>query len=103
MKKKVALLVVLGMVLVAFQAWGVESKSAGLKIDVTKLTCKEVMAGNDMDRAVNAGFFLGFFAGKENSTIIDVNAASAHTDRAMDYCLSNPKSTVMEAFTKTSK
>ena len=102
MKKKLALLVLLGMVLVTFQAWGADSKSGG-KVDVTKLTCKEVMAGNDMDRAINAGFFLGFLAGKKNSTVVNLDAASAHTNRATDYCLSNPKSTVMEAFTKTDK
>lgn len=40
MKKTVALLVVLGVVVVAFQAWGADTRSGG-KVDVTKLTCKE--------------------------------------------------------------
>ena len=102
MKKKVASLVVLGMVLVAFQAWGAESK-LGEKIDIAKLTCKEAMKGNDMDRTATAALFLGFLAAKKNSTIIDVDASSAHSIRAMDYCLSNPKSTVMDAFTTTGK
>ena len=102
MKKKAALLVVLGVVAVAFQAWGADSKSGG-KVDVTKLTCKEVMAGSDMDRAVNAGFFLGFLAAKKNSTVVDLDASSAHTNRVLDYCLSNPTSAVMDAFTKTGK
>lgn len=61
------------------------------------------MAGSDMDRAINAGFFLGFLAAKKSNTIVDLSAASAHTDRVMDYCLSNPTSAVMEAFTKTDK
>ena len=103
MKKKLALLIVLGMVLASFQAWGADSTKSGGKVDITKLTCKEVMAGNDMDRAVNAGFFLGFLAAKKNSTVVDLDDASAHSSRAMDYCLSNPTSTVMEAFTKTDK
>ena len=102
MKKTAALLVVLGMAFVAFQAWGAGAKSSG-QVDVTKLTCKEVMAGNDMDRAVNAGFYLGFLAAKKNSTVVDLDAASAHTNRVMDYCLSNPTSAVMDAFTKTDK
>ena len=103
MKKELALLVVMGMVLVAFQVWGAESKLSNGMIDITKLTCKEAMGGNDMDRAVTAGYFHGFLAGKKGSTVVDLDATSAHSDRVMDYCLSNPTSTVMEAFTKTAK
>lgn len=102
MKKTAALLVVLGVALVAFDAWGASAKSGG-QVDVTKLTCKEVMAGSDMDRAINAGFYLGFLAAKKNSTVVDLDAASAHTNRVMDYCLSNPTSAVLDAFTKTDK
>ena len=102
MKKTLALLVAFGVFPVAHQAWGADAP-ASRKIDIAKGTCKEVMAGSDMDRATNAGFFLGFLAGKANSTVIDLEVSAGHTDRATDYCLSNPTSTVMEAFTKTAK
>lgn len=102
MKKKLALLVLVSALLFAFQAWGADSKTHK-KVDIMKLTCKEVMGGNDRDRAVTGAYFLGFFAGKENSTTVDLDATSAHSSRVADYCLSNPKSTVMEAFTKTGK
>lgn len=100
---KVALLVLSAMVSIAFQASGADSKSSGGQIDIAKLTCKEAMSGNDMDRASTAAYFHGFLAGKKGSTVVDLDATSAHSNRVMDYCLSNPNSTVMEAFTKTSK
>lgn len=103
MKVTVAVLVVLAVSLFVFQAWGEESKFAGQTIDVTKMTCKELMGGNDNDRAVGFAYFHGFLAGKKNKQIIDVNVTSAQTDRVRDYCLSNPDSTVMDAFTKSAK
>ena len=103
MKKKVAMLVVLCMVFIAFQAWGAESITKGQTIDVTTMTCKDMMSGNDTDRSVVVTYFHGFLAGKKNSTVVDVDAASALSDKVRDYCLSNPTSTVMDAFTKSGK
>jgi len=103
MKKKVAVMVVLGMLLVVLQAWGEESKYTGMKIDVTKMTCKDLMSGNDTDRAVVVSYFHGFLAGKKNSTVVDVDATSALSDKIRDYCLSNPTITVMDAFAKSAK
>jgi len=103
MKKKVAVLIVLGMFLVVFQAWGAESTFPGQKIDISKMTCKELMSGNDTDREVGIAYFHGFLAGKKNSHVVDVKTTSELTDKVKDYCLSNPASTVMDAFTKSGK
>lgn len=103
MKKKVAVLVILVMVLVVFQAWCAESQFVDQKIDISKMTCKEMMSGNDADREVTTAFFHGFFAGKKNAPIVDVASTSDLSDKVRDYCLSNPTSTVMDAFTKAGK
>jgi hypothetical protein len=103
MKKKVVVMVVLGMLLAAFQAWGAEPTTADKKIDISKMTCKELMGGDDTDREVGTAFFHGFMAGKKDNTIVDVKKTSALSDKVKDYCLSNPTSTVMEAFKKSSK
>lgn len=103
MKKKVALLVVICMLFIAFQAWGAELSVKGQTIDVMKMTCKDMMSGNDTDRSVIVTYFHGFLAGKKNSPVVDVDAASAISDKVKDYCLSNPTSTIMDAFAKSAK
>lgn len=103
MKKKVAILVVVGMLLVVFQAWGAEPASPDKKIDINKMTCKELMSGDDTDREVGIAFFHGFMAGKNDNNMVDVKKISALSDKVKDYCLSNPISTVMDAFKKSSK
>jgi hypothetical protein len=94
---------VLGVSLLALPAWGQEAKPAEQKLDIGKMTCKELMAGNDTDREVGLAYFHGFVAGTKNQQNLDINATAAQTDRVKDYCLSNPTSTVLDAFAKTVK
>jgi hypothetical protein len=47
-------------------------------------------------------FYHGYVAGKKSEEIVDIAAMGALSDRVSDYCLSNPTSTVMDAFTKAS-
>lgn len=101
MKKSLILVLVLGMSFIASQAWSKTSSSADRVVDIMKLTCKQAMSGDDMDRAATAAFFHGYLTAKNHSTVIDLDAASAQSNRVKEYCLSNPDSTVMEAFTKT--
>jgi hypothetical protein len=101
--KKLMSLCVLGAVLVAMPALADTMKSEEPVIDIAKLTCKELMSGNDTDREVGIAYFHGFIAGKANRNALDVYAAGASTDKVTDYCLSNPASTVMDAFAKAQK
>ena len=80
-----------------------EGKSGENTIHIGKMTCKELMGGNDTDREVGIAFYHGYLAGKKGSQTIDLPTASALSDRVKDYCLSNPTSTVMDAFTKSVK
>lgn len=84
-------------------AWGADTDFPGQKIDISKMTCKELMSGDDTDREVGIAFFHGFMAGKKDNIIVDVNKVSSLTDKVKDYCLSNPTSTVMNAFKKSAK
>ena len=94
---------VLGVSLFAANAWGGEAQSSPVSVDIAKFSCKELMAGNDHDRQSGIAFFHGYLAAKNNLATVDVSKASAQTDQVRDYCLSNPKSTVMDAFAKTGK
>jgi hypothetical protein len=101
--KKLMSFFVLGAVLVAIPALADTTKSEEPMIDIAKLTCKELMGGNDTDREVGMAYFHGFIAGQANRHALDVYAAGGVTDKVKDYCLSNPASTVMNAFAKAQK
>ena len=96
-------MVILGVSIAALPVWGQEAKLAPQKVDMSKITCKEFMAGNDNDREVNMAFMHGFFAGKKGNPVVDINAVTVQTEKVRDYCLSNPTSTVMDAFAKIAK
>lgn len=80
-----------------------DAPPASAPADVTKVTCKEVMAGNDQGRAVSIAFYQGYLLAGKGESSIDVESASAKADAVLDYCLSNPTSTVLDAFSKAPK
>jgi hypothetical protein len=82
-------------------AWAEESANP-VTVSLAGLTCKEMMSGQDVDRAAVLAFFHGYDAGKRSEKTVDVTAMSALSDRVTDYCLSNPTSSVMDAFAKAS-
>jgi len=101
--KKFMSVFVLGALFAALPVLAETISSENQVIELDKLTCKELMRGNDTDREVGVAYYHGFLAGKANRLELDVYAAGALTDKVMDYCLSNPTSTVMDAFTKAQK
>jgi hypothetical protein len=95
---------ILGAALVALPAWaGQPGMPAAQSLDLGKMTCKQLMRGNDADRDAGLAYFNGYFAGKRKSLIIDAKAMTELTDRVKDFCLSNPTSTVLDAFAKAEK
>lgn len=78
-----------------------EAESAEQSIDMSKMTCKQLMMGDDTDRETGFAFYHGFLAGKANNALLDITAAAILTEKVKDYCLSNPTSTVMDAFMKS--
>jgi HdeA/HdeB family len=95
---------ILGAAFVALPAWaGQSGLPAAQSLDIGKMTCKQLMRGNDADRDAGLAYFNGYFAGKKNSMVIDAKAMTELTDRVKDFCLSNPTSTVLDAFAKVEK
>ena len=99
---KMRMILALVSILMAIPAWAGSSTVEGT-FDLMKLTCKELMRGNDSDREIGIAFYHGFLAGQKNEQTMDLHAASALTDAVKEYCLSNPTETVMSAFTKSKK
>jgi len=100
---KVILLLGLAVMLTITPVFAEEGKPNENTIDIGTMTCKQLMSGNDTDREVGLAFFHGYFAGKKGNQTVDLPATSALSDRVKDYCLSNPTSTVMDAFKKSAK
>jgi hypothetical protein len=57
---------------------------------LTDMTCKEVMILSGEDRVGVISFLLGYFAGKSNTTDLNLTALSHATDKFLDTCLDNP-------------
>ncbi len=100
---KVVCFLALAVALVVVPVSAEEGKPGENTINIGKMTCKELMSGNDTDREVGIAFFHGYLAGKKGNEIVDLPSTSALSDRVRDYCLSNPTSTVMDAFTKSAR
>ena len=57
---------------------------------LTAMTCKEVMILSGEDRVAVISFLLGYFAGKSNTTDLNLNTLTHATDKFVDTCLDNP-------------
>lgn len=100
MKLTTALLICLG----AASAWSLNATAEiGPSVDLDQLSCKDLMAGDDTDREVGLSLYHGYFVAKQQVTHLDLGAMAQHSDRLRDYCLSNPKTPVMQAFSNTAK
>jgi hypothetical protein len=99
---KALVLIAVGFFLFALPAWAAQDSTENV-LDTSKITCKQLMRGDDAERDVGIAYFHGFMAGKQNIMKLDLTAASALSDKVKDFCLSNPTSTVMDVFTQSSK
>ncbi len=98
--KKMAVLLVSVILLAAAPALSETDKSESGAIQIDTVTCKDLMGGNDIERNVGVAFYQGYIAGRKGEKAIEPAAASELSDQVRDYCLSNPTSTLMEAFMK---
>jgi len=101
--QKLLVLMTVGIAFAVSPVWAEDEPPSVNTMDIGKMTCKQLMGGNDLDREVGIAFFHGYFAGKENRMVVDLPAASELSTKVRDYCLSNPDSTIMNAFAKSSE
>jgi hypothetical protein len=67
---------------------------AQVKIDVTKITCGEVLAMPEDDKADLAAFLSGYFAQKSGRTFIDTVLFQKNTASVLDWCGANKSEAV---------
>jgi len=71
------------------------------KVDVAKITCHQVtmeqLARPSHDIVL---WFSGFYNGKRNNTIIDLQTIKKDEEKVNSYCAQNPEATVLDALKK---
>jgi|ERR1700745_1248811 acid stress chaperone HdeB len=69
-------------------------------IDVSKISCDQLSLAKVASPDYIAIWLSGFYHGKRNNTIVDVQQFQENTEKIKRYCLYNGKGTVMEAVEK---
>jgi acid stress chaperone HdeB len=69
-------------------------------IDVSKISCDQLVTARVASPDYIAIWLSGFYNGKRNNTIIDVQRLQDNAQKIRTYCLYNNKGTVMEAVEK---
>ncbi|MDJ0449290.1 MULTISPECIES: HdeA/HdeB family chaperone [Methylocystis] len=68
---------------------------AQVKLDMTKITCGELLAMPAEDQSDFAAFMSGWFAQKSGRTFIDVSLFLKNAASVTDWCASNKSESVM--------
>jgi HdeA/HdeB family len=68
---------------------------AQVNIDMSKITCGEVLAMPADDQADFAAFMSGFFAQRAGRTYVDMGLFQKNTASVLSWCQSNKNETVM--------
>ena len=69
--------------------------NAQVKIDMTRITCGELLAMPADDQADFGAFMGGWFAQKSGRTFIDLNLFRKNSASVKSWCASNPNESVM--------
>ncbi len=71
---------------------------AGPTWDVTRITCAQLLAANDDDRAAATMFYYGYLAASSGIRLIEVGTIDQNIARVMRQCEQNPGLTVPQAY-----
>jgi acid stress chaperone HdeB len=70
---------------------------AQITVDVSKITCKDFLH-DTITVPDNIAYWLsGYYNGKRDSTVFDVNGLQSYVSKVEDYCIRNQDVTVMKA------
>jgi acid stress chaperone HdeB len=77
--------------------FALSAAQAQTTIDVSKISCNQLTAAKVASPEYIAIWLSGFYNGKRNNTIVDVQQLQDNAQKIKSYCLYNGKTTVMEA------
>jgi acid stress chaperone HdeB len=90
---RLAAVVLLGLVLFSSSSWTVWAQET---IDISKITCDQWMGYKITDPHDIAMWLHGFYHGKRNNTIIEVQEFQANIRKLEGYCISHPERRIMQ-------
>lgn len=70
---------------------------AQVTIDVSKITCDQFVLYKVASPDTIAIWLHGYFSGKRDSTVVDVEALKVSQKKLRDYCLQNPDVPLVQA------
>ncbi|MDJ0579992.1 HdeA/HdeB family chaperone [Crocosphaera sp.] len=75
-----------------------QDEAEDTKVELNKISCRELLKMPGKDRELTLVFFHGLMAAKNNQMVIDRVALREATNKITDYCIDNPNSMLMTAF-----
>jgi hypothetical protein len=66
-------------------------------VDITKVTCSDLVGANALDRAATVMFYWGYAAAKANVTTFKTSLLRSSTEKLMTYCKTNQSHTIFGA------
>src|SRR5690349_7961000 len=76
---------------------------AQVTVDVSKITCEQFVLFKIADPKNIAIWHSGYVHGRNNSTLVEPQTFETNMDRLKDYCMTNPKSVVMDGVQQLEK
>jgi hypothetical protein len=71
--------------------------TAQVTIDVGKITCDQFALFKVSDPDTIAVWLHGYYSGKQNNTVVEVEKLKANVKKLRDYCLQNPDTNLLAA------
>ena len=75
----------------------ISGAQAQVTIDVSKITCEQFRGYSITDPNNIALWLSGYYNGKRGNTVVSVQHFKEVLGQVKDYCITNPKITVMQA------
>ena len=75
----------------------VASARAQVTIDVSKITCKELILSTVFEPDHIAYWLNGYYNGNRDNTVLDLTGLQNYVSKIEDYCVHNQDTTVMKA------
>jgi acid stress chaperone HdeB len=76
---------------------GTPAAQAQVLLDVSKITCEQLITWSVTDPRNIAMWIGGFYNGRRNNTVIDTQSFKDNVDKVTDYCRGHRAVTVMQA------
>jgi hypothetical protein len=80
-----------------FCVFALPAAQAQTMIDVSKITCEQFLLYKITNPNNIALWISGYYNGKRDNTVLDVQGLQEHVEKVKDYCVKNYNVTVMQA------